>query len=42
MNKVVNERLMTIADLSAMLGVPINTLYVWGHPYLVTVEWRFS
>jgi excisionase family DNA binding protein len=31
MNEVVNERLMTIADLSAMLGVPIDTLYGWRH-----------
>jgi hypothetical protein len=27
MNEVAYERLMTIADLSAMLGVPIDTLY---------------
>jgi hypothetical protein len=31
MNEVVDERLMTIADLSTMLGVPIDTLYGWGH-----------
>jgi len=26
MNEVVDERLMTIADLSTMLGAPIDTL----------------
>jgi hypothetical protein len=31
MNEVVDERLMTIADLSTMLGVPIETLYRWRH-----------
>ena len=31
MNEVVDERLMTIADLSTMLGVPIDTLYGWRH-----------
>jgi excisionase family DNA binding protein len=31
MNEVVNERLMTIAELSTMLGVPIDTLYGWRH-----------
>jgi excisionase family DNA binding protein len=31
MNEVVDERLMTIADLSKMLGVPIVTLYGWRH-----------
>jgi excisionase family DNA binding protein len=31
MNEVADERLMTIADLSAMLGVPIDTLYGWRH-----------
>ena len=25
------ERLMTIAELSVMLGVPIDTLYGWRH-----------
>jgi hypothetical protein len=31
MNEVVDERLMTIADLSTMLGGPIDTLYGWRH-----------
>jgi excisionase family DNA binding protein len=31
MNEVVDERLMTIAELSMMLGVPIDTLYGWRH-----------
>jgi excisionase family DNA binding protein len=31
MNELVDERLMTIAELSAMLGVPIGTLYGWRH-----------
>lgn len=25
------ERLLTISDLSAMLGVPVDTLYGWRH-----------
>jgi hypothetical protein len=29
MNEVVDERLMTIADLLTMLGVPVDTLYGW-------------
>jgi hypothetical protein len=29
MNEVVDERLMTIADLSTMLGVLVDTLYGW-------------
>jgi excisionase family DNA binding protein len=31
MNQIADERLMTIADLSAMLGVPVDTLYGWRH-----------
>ena len=31
MNEVADDRLMTIADLSMMLGVPIDTLYGWRH-----------
>jgi excisionase family DNA binding protein len=31
MNEVADERLMTIADLSMMLGLPIDTLYGWRH-----------
>ena len=31
MNEVADERLMTIADLSMMLGVPIDTLDGWRH-----------
>jgi excisionase family DNA binding protein len=31
MSDVANERLMTIADLSMMLCVPIDTLYGWRH-----------
>jgi predicted DNA-binding transcriptional regulator AlpA len=30
-DEVVDERLMTIADLSKMLGAPIATLYGWRH-----------
>jgi hypothetical protein len=29
MNEVGHERLMTIADVSTMLGVPVNTVYGW-------------
>src|SRR5688572_5394772 len=31
MNQIADERLMTIAELSTMLGVPIDTLYGWRH-----------
>jgi excisionase family DNA binding protein len=31
MNQIAEERLMTIADLSTMLGVPVDTLYGWRH-----------
>jgi hypothetical protein len=31
MNQIAGERLMTIADLSALLGVPVDTLYGWRH-----------
>ena len=31
MNELADERLMTIADLSMMLGVPIDTLDGWRH-----------
>jgi hypothetical protein len=31
MNLSAEERLMTIADLSTMLGVPVDTLYGWRH-----------
>jgi excisionase family DNA binding protein len=31
MNELADERLMTIADLSMMLGVPIDTLNGWRH-----------
>jgi excisionase family DNA binding protein len=31
MNQMAYERPMTIADLSKMLGVPIDTLYGWRH-----------
>jgi excisionase family DNA binding protein len=31
MNEVVDERLMTIAELFTMLGVPVDTLYGWRH-----------
>jgi excisionase family DNA binding protein len=30
-NTADSERLMTIADLSVMLGIPIDTLYGWRH-----------
>jgi DNA-binding transcriptional regulator YiaG len=29
MSQTADERLMTIADLSTMLGVPVDTLYGW-------------
>jgi excisionase family DNA binding protein len=31
MSQTAEERLMTIADLSTMLGVPVDTLYGWRH-----------
>jgi excisionase family DNA binding protein len=31
MNQIADERLMTIVDLSTMLGVPVDTLYGWRH-----------
>ena len=31
MSQTSDERLMTIADLSTMLGVPVDTLYGWRH-----------
>ena len=31
MNQIADERLMTITDLSTMLGVPVDTLYGWRH-----------
>jgi excisionase family DNA binding protein len=31
MSQTADERLMTIADLSTMLGVPVDTLYGWRH-----------
>jgi excisionase family DNA binding protein len=31
MNQIAEGRLMTIAELSAMLGVPVDTLYGWRH-----------
>jgi excisionase family DNA binding protein len=31
MSQIAEERLMTIADLSTMLGVPVDTLYGWRH-----------
>jgi excisionase family DNA binding protein len=31
MEKVTEERLMTLTELSEMLGVPIDTLYGWRH-----------
>jgi excisionase family DNA binding protein len=31
MEKVTGERLMTLTELSEMLGVPIHTLYGWRH-----------
>jgi excisionase family DNA binding protein len=31
MNGTTDERLMTIDDLSEMLGIPIETLYGWRH-----------
>jgi len=31
MNGTTDERLMTIGDLSEMLGIPIETLYGWRH-----------
>ena len=31
MSQTAEERLMTIADLSKMLGVPVDALYGWRH-----------
>jgi excisionase family DNA binding protein len=31
MDKIPTERLMTLPELSEMLGVPIETLYGWRH-----------
>jgi excisionase family DNA binding protein len=31
MNQIAEEPLMTIADLSVMLGAPVDTLYGWRH-----------
>jgi excisionase family DNA binding protein len=31
MSQITDERLMTITDLSTMLGVPVDTLYGWRH-----------
>jgi excisionase family DNA binding protein len=31
MDQIADERLMTITDLSTMLGVPVDTLYGWRH-----------
>jgi excisionase family DNA binding protein len=31
MSGTTDERLMTIGDLSEMLGIPIETLYGWRH-----------
>ena len=31
MKEISDERLMTITDLSDMLGIPIETLYGWRH-----------
>jgi excisionase family DNA binding protein len=31
MSQTPEERLMTIADLGAMRGVPVDTLYGWRH-----------
>jgi excisionase family DNA binding protein len=30
-NQIADERLMTITDLSTILGVPVDTLYGWRH-----------
>ena len=37
-----SERLMTIRDLSAMLGVPIDTLYGWRHRGLGPAGYRIG
>ncbi len=31
MSATADERLMTLAELSEMLGVPVETLYGWRH-----------
>jgi excisionase family DNA binding protein len=31
MSQTAEERLMTIVDLSTMLGVPVDTLHGWRH-----------
>ena len=37
-----SERLMTIRELSAMLGVPIDTLYGWRHRGLGPAGYRIG
>jgi len=38
----VGERLMSITDLSEMLGVPIHTLYRWRHKEEGPVGYRIG
>lgn len=36
------ERLMTITELSTMLGIPVDTLYGWTHRGLGPVGYRIG
>jgi excisionase family DNA binding protein len=38
----VGERLMSITDLSEMLGVPIHTIYRWRHKWEGPVGYRIG
>ena len=42
MNGTTDERLMTIGDLSEMLGIPIETLYGWRHRGEVPQGYRWG
>ena len=37
-----HEPLMTIAELSAMLGVPVDTVYAWRHRGLGPTGYRIG
>ena len=37
-----HEPLMTIAELSAMLGVPVDTVYAWRHRGLGPAGYRIG
>ena len=37
-----SERLMTITELSTMLGIPVDTLYGWRHRGLGPIGYRIG